>query len=548
MLRSALCATVQRAAKAVLRAAVYNVSPPDLCFIDVRNNAGEDALALALSAGHNLLAEWLVALGARGAGGMAGAELSSDAPHAPRSARVAPRERQRRQHRGQGAQRQQQQQRLGVQHFEEQQQLGQATYGWGPGVGGAMPMMQAMPGDSANAWAAAAAALGGAAADRDAVASLGREVESLRTELGFAADEAAAARDAAAARARSEEAAMAEAAQERAEREAERARVAGERSEERAAVLEGLGLAEARALRLAKLNASIKARYENLRRTAVAAVGKTRLLSRELRAERARRDADAAAARQTRVEAEDSAYSAGYMEGYKEGLAAAERKLKAHEVPSHARSAAAAEAAAEAAAAARNPLAGTEEPLDGALLTEAGLAPTLDLEGEEAPARPRVTTVGLARPPRAVAGEPLATNMPPKPKASPFTAFGSERLAEAATLAEREKAGGGGLSMGGGLSLSGLAARAAEAAKMYIGPLVKSAVELASTPADENDALAVSSTTEKWAAEADHWIEDECAAANEDFEAIETGRMDGEIAQAQRQAADAAARTMLSTG
>ena len=106
---------------------------------------------------------------------------------------------------------------------------------------------------------------------------------------------------------------MAEAAQERAEREAERAREAGERSEERAAVIEGLGLAEARALRLAKLNASIKARYENLRRTAVAAVGKTRLLSRELRAERARRDADAAAARQTRVEAEDSAYSAGYM-------------------------------------------------------------------------------------------------------------------------------------------------------------------------------------------------------------------------------------------
>ena len=72
MLRSALCATVQRAAKAVLRAAVYNVSPPDLCFIDVRNNAGEDALALALSAGHNLLAEWLVALGARGG---CGAEL-----------------------------------------------------------------------------------------------------------------------------------------------------------------------------------------------------------------------------------------------------------------------------------------------------------------------------------------------------------------------------------------------------------------------------------------------------------------------------------------
>ena len=578
LLHVACRAGAKRAAKAVLRACAYDTDPPDLTYIDLRNASGDDALALATAAGHDMLAEWLRALGARAGGmGAPGAgELSSDAPHAPSSYR------QRHRHRHtpasthlglQQRQQQQQQQRRQQQQQQQQQQtlLLQQGHAFNvPLYTGGLTGTQ-LPAPAAQPWLAAAAAHAQAemsaarySHEHERSEHLRREVDALRTELGAAADAAASAERAAMDRA---------AAQAQAENTlaAERERVAGDRTKERAAVLEGLGLAEARALRLARLNASIRARYDGMRRAALSAVGRTRLLARELRAERARRDDDARAARAARVEAEDSAYSAGYMDGYKEGLAAAERKAR---LGAPAAGAAATVGASDAPAekgqrgsVARNPLAGAEaetslDGLDGqgslgdALLTDRELAPTLELGGvsEETGSAGDARAVGDAlsalrlgggaapsgplRPPRrAVAGERVAIQVAPATQrgSTPFTSYGSERLQEAEAAAAGASGG-----------LGGLATRAAEAAKAYIAPLIKSAAELARIPpAGAADAAELAREADGWAEEMDAWLEDEDAAANEDFDAIEKGRdMDEQLDQAKRLADDAAERAM----
>ena len=78
LLHAACARGALRAAKLVVRWAVYSTHPPDRNFLNLQSAEGFTALDLARAGGFRKMEEWLVALGALGRGGTGAGSLAYD--------------------------------------------------------------------------------------------------------------------------------------------------------------------------------------------------------------------------------------------------------------------------------------------------------------------------------------------------------------------------------------------------------------------------------------------------------------------------------------
>ena len=76
LLHAACSRGALRAAKLVVRWAVYSTHPPDRNFLNLQSASGYTALDLAREGGHHKMEEWLIALGALGRGGTGAGTLT----------------------------------------------------------------------------------------------------------------------------------------------------------------------------------------------------------------------------------------------------------------------------------------------------------------------------------------------------------------------------------------------------------------------------------------------------------------------------------------